>query len=49
MQQYIFYIVLAIILVFLALAVTMLFFKLRDMYYDDFDTYDEKVQGLRFL
>ena len=39
-------IVLAIVLVFMALAITLLLFKLRDAYYDDFDEYDEDPEDL---
>ena len=37
-------IILAIVLVFLALTVTLLLFKLRDTYYDDFDEFDDEPE-----
>lgn len=43
-KQKIVIVVLSIVLVFLALAITMLLFKLRDMYYDDFNEYDEEPE-----
>ena len=40
-------IILAVVVVFLALTVTLLLFKIRDMYYEDFDEDDEDEYDLR--
>lgn len=40
-------IILAVILVFLALTVTLLLFKIRDMYYEDFGEYDDEEDEVR--
>ena len=46
-KQKLIIIILAIVLVFLALAVTLLLFKIRDLYYDDFDNYEEEPEEPR--